>query len=100
MNNAKKFKEVFGIYASELWAKTADNFLEWLNAPADDVDDAGKKIVRCKDCKYYRAIIMARIGEEFREMSNGCIHASVETIKVFPDHYCSFGVRKEVKGGE
>lgn len=89
MNNAKKFKKVFGIYASELWAKSGDDFIEWLKTPATDTD----KVIRCKDCKYYRPIVPVRIGEKHTELKHGCIHASVEVIKVFPDHYCSFGVR-------
>lgn len=62
-----------------------------VNAPAEDV----VKIVRCKDCKYYLPIVPVRIGEKYTELKHGCIHASVEVIKVFPDHYCSFGVRKD-----
>lgn len=34
MNNAEKFKSIFGIYATELWAMPEDKFLEWLNAEA------------------------------------------------------------------
>lgn len=36
MNNAEKFKKIFGLYATELWAMPAKDFLEWLN---DDVND-------------------------------------------------------------
>ena len=32
MNNAEKFKTVFGFYATELWAKTERDFLDWINA--------------------------------------------------------------------
>ena len=31
MKNADKFKGIFGIYATELWAKQEKEFLEWLN---------------------------------------------------------------------
>ena len=34
MNNAEKFKQLFGIYATELWAMPEEKFLEWLNAQA------------------------------------------------------------------
>lgn len=34
MNNAEKFKSIFGIYATELWAMPEEKFLEWLNAEA------------------------------------------------------------------
>ena len=32
MTNADKFKSIFGLYATELWAKPEKDFLEWLNA--------------------------------------------------------------------
>ena len=35
MRNAKRFHDVFGIYATELWAMPEKEFLEWLNAKAD-----------------------------------------------------------------
>ena len=35
MTNADKFKQIFGIYATELWAKPEKEFLEWLNYETD-----------------------------------------------------------------
>lgn len=35
MNNAEKFKSIFGIYATELWAMPEEEFLEWLNAETE-----------------------------------------------------------------
>ena len=32
MTNAEKFKCVFGLYATELWAMDEDEMLKWLNA--------------------------------------------------------------------
>lgn len=32
MNNAKKFQEVFGYYATEMWTKPEKEFLDWINA--------------------------------------------------------------------
>ena len=32
MTNADKFKQIFGIYATELWAMSEEDFLSWLNA--------------------------------------------------------------------
>ena len=32
MTNAEKFKQIFGLYATELWAMPEEKFLEWLNA--------------------------------------------------------------------
>ena len=38
MNNAEKFKQLFGIYATELWAMPEEKFSEWLNAEAPEQD--------------------------------------------------------------
>jgi len=43
MTNADKFKHLFGIYATELWAMPARDFLEWLNADAQDMPTAERK---------------------------------------------------------
>ena len=32
MTNSDKFKEIFGLYATEVWAMPEKDFLEWLNA--------------------------------------------------------------------
>lgn len=38
MNNAEKFKKVFGIYATELWAMPEENFLRWLNGLNEEAE--------------------------------------------------------------
>lgn len=38
MTNAKKFEQIFGIYATELWAMPEEDFLKWLNAEAETKD--------------------------------------------------------------
>lgn len=38
MANAEKFKQIFGIYATELWAMSEEEFLAWLNAEAKTKD--------------------------------------------------------------
>lgn len=38
MTNAEKFKLIFGIYATELWAMSEEDFLAWLNAEAKTED--------------------------------------------------------------
>lgn len=60
------------------------------NAPAEDV----VKVVRCKDCKYYRSIMPGRLGERDYEYTDACTYATTLVMKVQPDHYCSFRVRK------
>lgn len=34
MTNADKFKSLFGIYATELWAMPEKDFLKWINSEA------------------------------------------------------------------
>ena len=43
MTNADKFKHLFGIYATELWAMSENDFLEWLNADAQDMQTVERK---------------------------------------------------------
>ena len=38
MTNAKKFEQIFGIYATELWAMSEEEFLAWLNVEAKTED--------------------------------------------------------------
>lgn len=38
-NNAEKFKQIFGIYATELWAMPEEEFLKWLGR----TDTGGKE---------------------------------------------------------
>ena len=44
MMNAEKFKQAFGIYATELWVMSEEDFLAWLNAEAKTED-----WIPCKD---------------------------------------------------
>ena len=43
MTNADKFKHLFGIYATELWAMSENDFLEWLNADAQYMPTVERK---------------------------------------------------------
>lgn len=36
MTNAEKFKNIFGLYATELWAKSEKEFLKWLNTETQE----------------------------------------------------------------
>lgn len=48
MTNADKFKAIFGLYATELWAKPEKDFLEWLNADAELFGISEQ--LDCSDC--------------------------------------------------
>lgn len=38
MKNADKFKAVFGLYATELWAMPEEEFLKWLNSESTETE--------------------------------------------------------------
>lgn len=38
MKNADKFKAVFGLYATELWAMPEEKFLKWLNSESTETE--------------------------------------------------------------
>lgn len=40
MTNAEKFKDMFGLYATELWSMTEAEFLNWLNAESTHNKDS------------------------------------------------------------
>jgi len=49
MNNAEKFKQIFGLYATKLWSMPESDFLEWLNRDVettqiDHIAESGKKV--------------------------------------------------------
>lgn len=51
MTNGDKFMEVFGgLYATELWAKPEDEFLEWLASLYEPTEELNEW---CDDCKEY-----------------------------------------------
>lgn len=41
MNNSEKFKQIFGIYAEEFWAKPEQEMLEWISKPSNE-DNKGE----------------------------------------------------------
>lgn len=58
MTNAEKFKEVFGVYATETWAMPESDFLLWLNGECNGEErKTGKWIITarngvlCSECK-------------------------------------------------
>ena len=86
MTNADAFLYDFGIYATELWAMTEAQFLEWLNATCDR-ERPRDMIVRCKDCRHLK--------QEFQW--NGMPYKTCEFHgNGFPDDwYCADGERKD-----
>ncbi len=65
MNNAQLFKQIFGEYATAIWAMTENEFLEWLNADVPDTNvgdaisrqaaiDAVCSVCGATDCKGFK----------------------------------------------
>jgi len=57
MTNADLFKAIFGLYATEVWAKSEQDFLEWLNSPVQSEPGKGQwegnqpnGRYRCSEC--------------------------------------------------
>ena len=46
MTNAEKFKQLFGLYATELWSKSEEDFLMWLNMEYVPDTNVGELISR------------------------------------------------------
>lgn len=88
MTNAEAFRYDFGIYATELWAMTEEQFLEWLNAECDR-ERPRDMVVRCKDCKYYWKNSKYKSNTEDMDDLMMCL-ASPED-----DAFCSEGERKD-----
>lgn len=49
MTNADKFKNLFGIYATELWSMPEKDFLEWLNSEAMNSSEKPNKWIPCSE---------------------------------------------------
>ena len=52
MTNADKFEQLFGIYATELWAMPESDFLEWLNKEVPNrTTEQQNERVNCENTK-------------------------------------------------
>ena len=71
MTNAEKFRKHFGIYATELWAMTEKDFLEWLNANAPDLnaEDAISRQAAIDALKEHRALYCDNTPDTFSKLS-------------------------------
>jgi len=47
MTNADKFKSLFGLYATELWAMPEKDFLEWLNSEVMNCSESPNGWIPC-----------------------------------------------------
>ena len=49
MTNREKFKEIFNLYITEVWAKPEKEFLEWANSNYKEVSSSFKQF-KCDRC--------------------------------------------------
>ena len=49
MTNADKFKSLFGIYATELWAMPEKDFLKWLNSEVMNCSEIPNNWIPCSE---------------------------------------------------
>jgi len=49
MTNADKFKNIFGLYATELWSMPEKDFLKWLNSEAMNCSEIPTSWIPCSD---------------------------------------------------
>lgn len=52
MTNADKFKSLFGIYATELWAMPEKDFLKWLNSEVSNSSEFPNGWIPCTKKKH------------------------------------------------
>ena len=79
MNNSEKFREVFGIYATELWAKPEKDFLEWLNAPAPDPE-----VEPIEAVEEVREIEITIDYDRLEKSIYGAVYQAIKTVEL--DH--------------
>jgi len=51
MTNREKFKEIFNLYITEIWAKPEKEFLEWANSNYKEIQNSFKQF-KCDKCGY------------------------------------------------
>jgi len=92
MTNADRFKTIFGLYATELWAMPEKEFLKWLNADATDLVNKSGDLVKdlVNDCISRQAAVKAleetKQSDPFNryEYQNIGIDWSIDAIKALP----------------
>ena len=79
MTNADKFREVFGIYATELWAKPENDFLKWLNADfARDIEMSDTRWISVDERlpEAYLNVLVCNLEGDI-DISDGCYSTEI-----------------------
>lgn len=94
MNNAEKFKQIFDLYATELWAMSEEKFLEWLNAEALEKQEQDRWIP-CKERlpEYKEKVLVSYDTEDGKKVDismfdkYGCLLGIVDAWRPLPEPY-------------
>lgn len=73
MTNAQKFRETFGIYATEMWAMSEQDFLKWLNADTPQTDEEIRAM-------FHKAIDNSAIAEDAYPDLRQRLHKAVDDV--------------------
>lgn len=95
MINAEKFKEVFGVYATETWAMSESDFLLWLNGEYGvEERKTGKwNLTKIHNCyEIYQCDKCKREITVFHRY--GCSPTIAQVTEDYP--YCHCGAKMEV----
>ncbi len=63
MTNREKFKEIFNLYITEVWAKPEKEFLEWANSNYKEILNSFKQF-KCDRCGYEYLVEAEPQGDE------------------------------------
>lgn len=79
MNNAEKFKEIFGLYATELWAKPESDLLKWLNQDYDFLEPYAQLI---NGHQLYKSLICETCSNNPKNGGSGICHCTLGTPQI------------------
>lgn len=99
MTNAEKFKEVFGVYATEAWAMPESDFLLWLNGEYNGVERRTSKwnLTEIHNCyETYQCEKCKRTITVFHRY--GCSPTRAQVTEDYP--YCHCGAKMEVEDAD
>lgn len=84
MNNAEKFQEVFGYYATEMWAKSELEFLKWINKEYEQTE-SGDYIKRGDVIELLNnAYVREDNVHLWRDHNNDCIDKLMNKLQGIP----------------
>lgn len=99
MTNAEKFKEVFGVYATETWAMPVSDFLQWLNGEYNGEErKTGKWITERIGVRSYATKCSAcgTVLHEGHNFDNAQAYKEYIAGLAPYDKYCHCGAKMEV----